>query len=81
MFRGVAMRELGYFDAARESFKEALKSKRRAAVVRHRAWLERSRCYEAEGKRGMARKDLERIMAEDSTYEGLTESLAALAES
>lgn len=59
VFRGVAFRETDYFGAARESFKEALKSKKRAPVVRHRALLERSRTYEAEGKRAMARKDLE----------------------
>jgi len=80
VFRGVAMREQGYFDAARESFKEALKSKKRSPVVRHRAYLERSRCYEAKGTRAMARKDLERILAEDSTYEGLAEALATLAD-
>lgn len=80
VFRGVALREQGYPEAAREAFKEALKSKKREAVVRHRALLERSRTYEAEGKRAMARKDLERIMAEDSTYEGLSAALAAIAE-
>ncbi len=46
--------------------------------MRHRAWFERARCYEAEGKRAMARKDLESILAEDSTYQGLTEELAKL---
>lgn len=78
VFRGVAFREQGHLDAARESFKEALKSKKREAVIRHRALLERARTYEAEGKRGMAKKDLERIMAEDSTYEGLAEALTGL---
>jgi tetratricopeptide (TPR) repeat protein len=78
VFRGVALRELSYFDAARDTFKEALKSKKRASVVRHRALLERARTYEAEGKRGMAKKDLERIMAEDSSYPGLGEALEAL---
>lgn len=78
VFRGVAFRELGFFDAARESLKEALKSKKREPVIRHRALLERARSYEAEGKRAMAKNDLERIMAEDSTYEGLDEALAAL---
>lgn len=77
-FRGVALRELGMYEASRAAFKEALKSKKREAVIRHRALLERARCYEAEGKRGMARKDLERIMAEDSSYAGLREALAAL---
>ena len=78
VFRGVALRESGYLDAARESFKEALKSKKRAPVIRHRALIERARCYEAEGKTALARKDLERILAEDATYDGLAESLAAL---
>ncbi|MEX0767550.1 MAG: DUF4236 domain-containing protein [Microthrixaceae bacterium] len=78
VFRGVAMRELAYYDAARIAFKEALKTKQRNPVIRHRAWLERARCYEREGKRSLARKDLERILAEDSTYVGLTEALAEL---
>lgn len=78
VFRGVAMRELGYYDAARVTFKEALKTKQRNPVIRHRAWLERARCYECEGKRSLARKDLERILAEDSTYTGLADTLAEL---
>ena len=65
----------------RESFKEALKSKKRDPVVRHRGLLERARTYEAEGKRSLARKDLESIMAEDSTYDGLAAALAELGES
>jgi tetratricopeptide (TPR) repeat protein len=78
VFRGVALREQGHFDAARAVFREALASKKRNPVIRHRAWLERARTYEAEGKRAQARKDLESIMAEDSTYEGLADELAAL---
>jgi tetratricopeptide (TPR) repeat protein len=77
-YRGIALRENELYEAARTAFKEALKSKKRDAVVRHRALLERARTYEAEGKRGMAKKDLERIMAEDSTYPGLSEALAEL---
>jgi tetratricopeptide (TPR) repeat protein len=78
VFRGIAFREDGYFEAARSSFKEALKSKTREAVVRHRALFERAKCYEAEGKRAMARKDLERILAEDAQYEGLREAIEQL---
>ena len=66
------------FEASRASFKEALKSKKRNPVVRHRSLMERARTYEAEGKRSMARKDLERILAEDSTYEGLMEAINEL---
>jgi tetratricopeptide (TPR) repeat protein len=78
VFRGVAFREQGFFDAARESFHEALKTKKREPVIRHRALLERARTYEAEGKRALARKDLETIMAEDSSYDGLDQALAEL---
>jgi hypothetical protein len=78
VFRGVALRENGLFDASREAFAEALASRHRAPVVRHRALLERARTYEAEGKRALARKDLERILGEDSHYEGLAEELQAL---
>jgi tetratricopeptide (TPR) repeat protein len=77
-FRGVALREQEYFEAAREAFKEALKSKQRSPTVRHRALLERARSYELEGKRAMARKDLERILAEDGSYEGLAEAFKSL---
>jgi tetratricopeptide (TPR) repeat protein len=78
VFRGQALNELGYHDAAIESFKQALRSKSRAAEIRHLARSERARAYEALGKRAMARKDLERILAEDSTYKGLSERIAAL---
>jgi tetratricopeptide (TPR) repeat protein len=78
VYRGIGFREQGLYEAARQSFKEALRTKKRDAVVRHRALLERARAYEREGKRAMARKDLERIMAEDSHYEGLDQALAEL---
>jgi tetratricopeptide (TPR) repeat protein len=77
-YRGVALRERELFEASRAAFQEALKSKKRDPVVRHRALLERARTYEAEGKRAMAKKDLERIMAEDSTSPGVREALAEL---
>jgi tetratricopeptide (TPR) repeat protein len=80
VFRGIAFREQGFYDAAREAFKEALRSKKRDPVVRHRALLERAKSYLSEGKRGLARKDLERILAEDSDYEGLRDLLDQLGE-
>jgi hypothetical protein len=75
----VAFREQGFYGASRASFREALRFRSRHPVVRHRALLERSRCYERERKFSMARKDLERILAEDSDYPGLAEALAELA--
>jgi hypothetical protein len=46
--------------------------------VRHLALAERAQNYLAQGKKGMLRKDLERILAEDSSYEGVRERLAEL---
>ena len=78
VFRGMALHELGFRDAALLAFREALRSKSRAPEIRHLALSERARTHEALGKNAMARKDLERIMAEDSTYAGLAERIAAL---
>jgi tetratricopeptide (TPR) repeat protein len=77
-FRGLALRELGHHTAARGALKEALKSKARDAGIRHLALLERSRSYQAENKNAQARKDLERILAEDSSFPGIRDALAAL---
>lgn len=74
--RGIAFREQGYADAARESFKEALRVRSRPAELRHRALIERALTYLSEGKRSMARKDFEKVLAENSAYPGLREHLA-----
>lgn len=78
VFRGRAFRQQGFHDAAHEALKEALRSRSRAAPIRHMALAERAQNYLAQGKKGMARKDLERILAEDSTYEGVRDQLAEL---
>ena len=77
-FRGVAMRGLGHHLAAREAFKEALKSKSRDPVIRHFALVQRAQTFLAEGKPSMARKDLERVLAEDANYPGVQDLLASL---
>lgn len=74
--RGIAFREQGYPDAARESFKEALRVRSRPAELRHRALIERGLTYLSEGKRSMARKDFEKVLSENSAYPGLREHLA-----
>jgi tetratricopeptide (TPR) repeat protein len=79
IFRGRAFREQGFHDAAHEALKEALRARSRAAEIRHLALAERAQNYLAQGKKAQARKDLERILAEDSDYEGVREQLAALA--
>jgi tetratricopeptide (TPR) repeat protein len=77
VFRGVALRERGYVEASKAAFKEALRSRSRDRAIRHRALMERARMLLADGKKAQARKDLERILADDSKYPGLTELLAA----
>jgi len=79
VFRGQAFRQHGFHDAAHEALKEALRSKSRAPAIRHVALAERAQNYLAQGKKGMARRDLERILAEDSSYEGVREKLTELA--
>jgi tetratricopeptide (TPR) repeat protein len=78
VYRAVAFREQGYLDAANEAFREALKSRSRAGEVRHLALSERATNYLQQGKKAQARKDLERILAEDSGYEGVRERLSEL---
>ena len=58
-----------------------MKAKSRDSAIRHLALLERADNYLAQNKKAMARKDLERIMAEDSTVEGVAERLAAMQDS
>lgn len=72
-FRGVAFREQGMATAAREAFRAALKSRSRDAAIRHFALVERAKSYAAEGKNAMARKDLERVLAEDANHPGVRE--------
>ena len=76
--RGVAFREQQHFEASREAFKKALAPRSRAAELRHLAWIERGQTYLREGKKGMARKDFERVLAEDAKYPGLAEHLDSI---
>lgn len=78
VYRGIALRSQGFHDAAHQAFKEALRSRSRDAAIRHLALSERARNFAGQGKKSMARKDLERILAEDSGYEGIRERLAEL---
>lgn len=76
--RGAALRELGHHDAACEALKEALRLKSRPVELLHMAYVERAATYVVQGKAGMARRDLEHVMAANSSYPGLSEALAAL---
>lgn len=78
VYRGIAFREQGYFDAARESFRAALRSKKRSPLVRHLALFARAQCSVEQRRFAAARKDLETILNEDPSYAGLQEALDAL---
>lgn len=78
VYRGIAFRESGYIDASKETFKEALKSKKRSMVVRHRGHAERALTYMADGKSALALKEVEKIMAENPNDEGVKLILSAL---
>jgi len=76
--RGAALRELHHFDAAREALKAALARRSQPVELRHHALLERGLTYAAEGKRALAKKDFEKILAEDGKFPGLAEALGSL---
>ena len=76
--RGIAFRGKGLNEAALECFKRALAKKDRSQELLHRARFERAETYLALGKKSMAVKDLEKILVDDPTYEGITEKLGQL---
>ncbi len=80
IFRGIALREKGFYEAAREALRSAHASKKRSEDVLNFALFERAACYEKEKKYSAALKDLEKIMATDSAYAGLLERITALRE-
>lgn len=81
VFRGAALRERGTRDAAHEAFTEAPRARSRTKQVRHLALKERAINFIAQGKNAMARKDRERIIAEDSQYAGVADLVQSLATS
>jgi tetratricopeptide (TPR) repeat protein len=78
ILRARAMRENGMFDAARDVLKEAMRRRSMDPEIRRRAYLERASTYVAQGRKAQARKDLERILAEDANYPGLAEAMSML---
>ncbi len=76
--RGMALRELRHFDAAREALKAALARRSQPGGLRHLALLERGLTYAAERKRSLAKKDFEKILAEDGKFPGLAEALSSV---
>jgi tetratricopeptide (TPR) repeat protein len=80
VYRGVAFREAGVPDAALEAFKIALRAPSRSAQVRHLALIERARTLTAMKRKAGARRDVGKVLAEDSTNavaQALSEELNA----
>ena len=78
VLRGIAFREKGFFDASLECLKQAVAKKSRSEGILNRGLWERSFTYERMGKKALAKKDLEKIMSREPSYEGLNERLALL---
>ncbi len=78
IYRAIALRETGLFDAAIETLRLARSSKKRHEDVLNKALFERAITYEKQGKKANAKKDLEKILATDSDFPGVMEKLAKL---
>lgn len=75
VFRAFALNELGMTEAALALTKEALRTKKRSPELLHLARYVRGRVYESAGKAGMARKEYERVFAENSKFLDVSERL------
>lgn len=78
VLRGKALAKLGYLDAALEAFKEALRYRSRPDQLKMFAWFNRAQAYANAGKFTQARKDAERVMAEDFGYDGIQDLMAQI---
>jgi tetratricopeptide (TPR) repeat protein len=74
-----AMEKQGLPDAALEVYRDALKSKRRSPDLLKEARYGRASLYLRTGKRGMARRDLSRLYADDPEYKDVAQLLKTLA--
>ena len=72
-----AFREQGMDDAALEAYKDALRSKKRDPELLKAARYGRAQHYLSTGKKAQARKDLEKVYAEDARYRDVGELLGA----
>jgi tetratricopeptide (TPR) repeat protein len=74
-FRAYALNEKGLIDAALAVTKEALRTKKRNPAVLRFARYIRGRAYENSGKAAMARKEFEKVYAEDAGFADVAERL------
>jgi tetratricopeptide (TPR) repeat protein len=74
-FRAYALNEKGMTEAALAVTKECLRSKKRRPSLLHFARYIRGRAYENVGKASMARKEFEKVYAEDTTFADIAQRL------
>lgn len=79
VFRAQTLMELEKYDAAIGTCREALRFKKRQEWTLLAARYVRADCYEKQGKKAMARKDLERIYAIDPDFRDVGERLGLTA--
>lgn len=77
-YRAIAFACIGFFEAARAVFNKALARRDRAPQIRHLALRYRAELHAACGRYAHARRDLERILDEDPSADGVDERLTEL---
>jgi tetratricopeptide (TPR) repeat protein len=77
-YKARGLRERGLYEGALELLREALKSKKRHPDILKAVRYERGITYEAMGKKPQARKDFERLFAEDSSYKDVRQRVERL---
>jgi tetratricopeptide (TPR) repeat protein len=80
LYQARAFEAQGMRDAALEAYKDALKSKKRDEDLLKEARYARGRLYIEMGKKAQARKELERLYAEDPKFRDVADLIAATGE-
>ena len=62
----------------RETLRDALRSSKRDSAILARALIERAYAYLGERKKAQAKKDAEKVMAQDRSHPLLSELMAAI---
>lgn len=80
VYRAGAMVELEMYEAALELTKECLRFKKRNPDLLKFARYLRGRAYEGAGKAGMAKREFERVYAQDASFADVAEKLGVSAD-
>lgn len=78
IIRAAALSELGFHDGGLEALKKVIAKRSLDEEVHNRALWERANIYERQGKKALARKELEKIVLADSRYPQVMERIKSL---